>query len=66
MRTDVAVCIFDRSGKPHTQMIEPLDRKLSAPEYQTVLAMRADSRHMVQIPGSNTSSRTTPGDHHSG
>lgn len=46
----VAVCTFDKKGSPLQLMSEPVNRKLSASEYQSLTAVGGLS-HVVTIPG---------------
>lgn len=50
LKIRIAVCTFDKAGKPLQLMKDPIDRKLSANEYKTLLAMRG-LPHIVSIPG---------------
>ena len=50
LKIRIAVCTFDKTGKPLQLMRDPVDRKFSANEYKTLLAMRG-LPHIVSIPG---------------
>jgi hypothetical protein len=50
LRLMVAVCSFDSAGKPTQLMTEPIDHKLSAEQYQTILRMGGYPHSISMIP----------------
>lgn len=50
LKINVAVCTFDKAGKPLHLMRDPIDRTFSAKEYNTLLALKG-LPHIVSIPG---------------
>ena len=56
VKLTLAVCTFDKSGKPLQFLTEQVDRKLDAKEYQSVLAMRGFPYPLEIAPNPNPSS----------
>ena len=50
LKINVAVCTFDKAGKPLHLMRDPIDRTFSAKEYNTLVALKG-LPHIVSIPG---------------
>ena len=50
LKINVAVCTFDQAGKPLQLMQDPIDRTLSAKQYNTLLSLKG-LPHIVSIPG---------------